>query len=457
MDSAVSSTYLGSDSVGRTIDGRFPLLRWLGGTERSSVFLTQLDGDPAQKAAIKLNRSDAVDAETRIAQWQTAANLSHPHLMRLFHAGRCEVDGEPLLYAVTEYADEILSEILRERPLTPDEARQMLDPVLDALSWLHSRNLVHGHLRPSNILVVDDRLKLSIDGLHATGEPVARSSASGAYDAPEAARGNLSPPADVWSLGIVLVEALTQRLPVRDGSGSGETVVPASIPPPFSGIVRECLRADPARRATLSGIRSALDGVPAAEPAKAVERTDIAAKRMDRIAATPASKGKPSRTPIMIAVAVLAVIVIAAVLAVGSHRQPPSSQSSAPAAQPQSSTPSIQPPSPAPAPQPHTSAVVKGAVADRAAPSVPQEILNTIQGHVRVRIGVQVDASGNVADASIDSPGPSRYFANRALETARNWKFRPAERDGRAVASQWILEFQFGQDGTTITPTETSP
>jgi TonB family protein len=100
---------------------------------------------------------------------------------------------------------------------------------------------------------------------------------------------------------------------------------------------------------------------------------------------------------------------------------------------------------------------VKGVVAYRATPNVPQSIKDTIQGHVKVRIGLQVDSSGSVADATIDSPGPSRYFANRALEAARGWKFTPARMDGRAVASKWILQFHFGQDGTTITPTETSP
>jgi TonB family protein len=88
---------------------------------------------------------------------------------------------------------------------------------------------------------------------------------------------------------------------------------------------------------------------------------------------------------------------------------------------------------------------------------VPQSIRDTIQGHVKVRIGVQVDSGGNVAHATIESPGPSRYFANRALAAARDWKFRPAEMDGRPVASKWTLQFHFGRDGITITPTETSP
>jgi TonB family protein len=438
MDSAVSSAYLGSDCVGRIIDGKFTLLRWLGGSEQSSVFLTELEGDPAQKAAIKLSWANAVDAETRIAQWAVARTLSHPDLMGLFHAGRCEVDGEDLLYVVTEYAEEVLSEILRERPLAPGEIREMLDPILEALSWLHCRNLLHGHLKPSNIMVVDDRLKLSADRLHAAGEPGRASARSGKYDAPEVALGKMSPAVDLWSLGVVLVEALTQRPPLWDGSGGGEPVVPASIPPPFFGIVRECLRVDPARRCTLSGVRDSLEATPAGG-------------RADKIITTPPSRALLSRTPVMIAGAVLVVGVIVTALVIGHHHRP------MPPAVPQSPAPATQTQSPGPGAQPRKGSVVKGVVAYRAIPDVPQSIRDTIHGLVRVRIGIQVDSDGSVSDATIDSSGPSRYFANRALQTARDWKFRPAEIDGRAVGSKWILEFHFGQGGTTITPTETSP
>jgi TonB family protein len=100
---------------------------------------------------------------------------------------------------------------------------------------------------------------------------------------------------------------------------------------------------------------------------------------------------------------------------------------------------------------------VKGEVASQATPNVPQPILDTVQGHVRVRIRVQVDSQGKVADAAIDDQGPSRYFAAKALATARDWKFTPAQMNGHAAASTWILHFQFGPTGTTIAPEETAP
>src|SRR5580704_6942956 len=171
----MSTTFLGALSadrgtdrvtdrvVNRVIDGRFPLLQRLGGTEWSSAHLTVLDDGRAQRAAIKIFSYRFVDERATLARWDVARTLSHPHLMPLFHAGRCAVEGEDLLYVVTEYADETLSQLLPDRPLSPREAREMLGPVLGALSYLHNRCLTHGHLRPTNIMVIDDQVKLSPD------------------------------------------------------------------------------------------------------------------------------------------------------------------------------------------------------------------------------------------------------------------------------------------------------
>src|ERR1039458_2107905 len=248
-----------SDWVGRVIDGRFTLLQWLGGSGRGDVFLTELQGHPLQKAAIKLIPADETDAEAHIASWAVTTTLSHPHLMLLFHTGQCEIDSAPLLYVVTEYAKEVLSQILPERPLTPTEAKEMLDPVLDALSYLHGKGIVHGHLKPSNIMVVHNQLKLSCGGLRLAGEPGKYSSALSVYDAPEAATEPVSRAADIWSLGVTLIEVLTQHPPVWDRSTQRMPIVPESVPQPLAGIAQECLRAAPEHRATLCDVKARLE------------------------------------------------------------------------------------------------------------------------------------------------------------------------------------------------------
>jgi TonB family protein len=90
-------------------------------------------------------------------------------------------------------------------------------------------------------------------------------------------------------------------------------------------------------------------------------------------------------------------------------------------------------------------------------PDVSVSARNTIQGKIRVSVRVAVNPEGEVKEASLASAGPSRYFANKALEASRRWKFRPAEVDGRPVSSEWMLRFQFGRTGTEVVPTESKP
>ena len=256
-----------SEWVGREIDGRFTLLQWIGGTQQGIVFLTELRGPGSQKAAIKLIPFDAIGAEAHVAVWATTSALSHPHLMHLLHSGRCKIQAVALFYAVTELAEENLSLILAERPLTPAEVKDMLDSILDALSYLHGQGLVHGHLKPSNIMAVDDQLRISSDSLHVAGASGGHHRLPRTYDAPECATGAASPAADLWSLGVTLVEALTQHPPVLDSSG--DPIVPEGIPQPFAGIARECLRSDPQRRCTIGDIKARLNppiSVPSPDP-----------------------------------------------------------------------------------------------------------------------------------------------------------------------------------------------
>ena len=90
-------------------------------------------------------------------------------------------------------------------------------------------------------------------------------------------------------------------------------------------------------------------------------------------------------------------------------------------------------------------------------PDIPAKIAGTIQGHFKVEIGVEVDRAGNVSHASIESQGPSGYFADQALRAAQSWKFTPAKVGGRAVASTWLLRFQFGRSQSAVTQSEETP
>ena len=105
----------------------------------------------SKEEAIKLIYAAAPDAEKQLAVLKSARELNHPNLVRVFEVGRYEIDGRQLLYVVQEYAEENLSQVLPERALTPEEVREMLPPILDALQYLHGKGFAHGHLQPSNM------------------------------------------------------------------------------------------------------------------------------------------------------------------------------------------------------------------------------------------------------------------------------------------------------------------
>jgi len=467
------------DLVGQIIDGKYALLEWLGGSDVSGVFVTQLQGDQPQKAAIRLIPADDPGADAQLAQWRAATALSHQHLMRLFYAGSCHIGGDRYFYAVMEYADEKLSEILPERPLTSAETREMLGPVLDALSFLHAKGFVHGHLKPSKIMVVNDLVKLSSDNIQVAGKSGKPVASPGVYDAPEYATGTISPAADLWSLGVTLVEALTQRPPVWTRTTQGDPVVPESIPQPFTGIAREALRSDPAQRCTLDDVSVRLAG---GEPKQ-----------------KPASEpGRPIftkfRAPIIAGAALVAIALIV-IFYPRSHEAPPAQSAADAQSEPVSSKPSagvrsvpetpvpaaatksepateapaaVTPiehapppaaatPSPAPEKQISKGPAAKGEVIERVQPDLLPKAVASIHGQFVVKVKVAVDATGAVSSADFDSEGPSKYFAKSALEAARRWRFKPAQVKGEAVSSVWALQFRFTHAGTEITPVEVAP
>src|SRR5260370_10464820 len=157
--------------AGRVVNKELRHGEYLDGSESAGVLMTQY-GPESLKAAVKLmrvGRWDLAAADADLSRLQSVRGLSHPHLLQILAAGRTTLDDTEIIFVVTEHADEDLSQILPNRPLTPSEVREMLEPTLDALSYLHSKDFVHGHLKPENVMAVGDQLKLSSDGISAIG------------------------------------------------------------------------------------------------------------------------------------------------------------------------------------------------------------------------------------------------------------------------------------------------
>ena len=500
---------------GQVVDGRFRLREYLGGTERGPVFLTEYGEPETQRATIKLALADAQTADAQLTRWAQASRLSHPHLQRIFGTGRCEVSGARMVYVVMEHADEDLSQVVPVRALTESEARDMLRPVLEALTYLHGKGFAHGHIKPSNILAVGEDLKISSDGICALREmPIGRARAS-VYDAPEAGTRGASAAGDTWSVGVTLVEVLTQRLPNWEWKGQEEPELPR-MPAPFGEIVRQCLRRDPQRRCTLAEIASRLDPdapplgmlLPVATKAAAVAPAVAPPSLAKATASTQAMPGgagsstrdvwrnvapakkAPSRfvaqaavVLVLVAVAVFGVLKFAnrGSAAGSSENSGGASTEAAPAAQPapeaevaspkaeaaaksaereaKPRTADVAAPSPTPPPRraAMSRAAVGGGVARQVLPDVPRSASGTIHGKVRVGVRVHVDAAGKVTGAELESAGPSKYFANLAEKAARNWEFSPPSADGQPAPSDWILRFEFSPDDTKATATRAKP
>lgn len=470
--------------IGQVVEGNFPLLQFLGGTESAAVFLTERhDGDRVAKAAIKLIPAGPENNELQLSRWRIAAELSHPHLIRLFEMGTCELGGLPLVYVVMECAEENLAQVLSQRALTPAETRAMLEPLLDVLGYVHAKGLVHGHIKPANIMAIGDELKLSSDALLRADESAASPAIAGqspvahvdAYDPPENAPGFV-PPAkgvstagDVWSLGMTLVEVLTQKLPARDSAGQGNDLpLPAELPEPFFDIARHSLVAKPEDRWTITQIVARLENrAPAPQVGAPVRevRTPARPAQSARPPAATAQRPNANRhanryaVPVAIGVVLLVAILFAPKLfhrhseiapaPVVALQEPPTQ----PAPPPQVSLPAQDDA----ALRPASDAAGPGEVIERVLPEVPPSARNTIQGTVRVTVRVDVDTSGDVQFAELSAPGPSKYFSSMAMQAAQHWGFRPPKVSGQSILSTWTLRFEFTRAGTTVTPTQVIP
>ncbi len=450
---------------GRVVNGRYPLGQYLGDAKQSAVYVTKTS---EARAAIKLVAARPGEAQDQLTRWELARRLSHPHLIRILDVGRWHADDEQdMLFAVMEYADENLSE--SRRALTASEARQMLEPTLDALRYLHAQGLVHGRLCPANVMAVGEQLKLSSDSVRRMGRADAPLAASSVYDAPERKNGVLAPSGDIWSLGVLLVQALTNRVPEHDKI----VKLPENLPAPFDEIVKHCLEGDPEKRWSAAEIKKRLEQ-PAVkaqpgllEPSSYLHAAED--KKLDLLRQPSpsgqnaarlrpaAASGKPAAAlagalPEKKRVMVLAAAIFAVLLAVvsvisfakrGVERQPPASSAASAAATASAGNTALGVPPAGPAASGGNAAVLHEVL-----PDVPRRARNSINGTVKVRVKVAVDPSGKVSHSTLVARGPSGYFAQHALQAARQWSFVAPQVHGQPAGSEWSLTFEFRKSGT---------
>jgi TonB family protein len=499
---------------GQIINGVFPLRRFLGSSDHSSVFLTESTVEGFLNAAIKIVPSDPAHSPVQLWHWKTAATFSHPHLIRLLDSGQCEIDGRQFLFVVMEYAEESLSQILPYRALGPDEVRELLVPTLDALAFLHREDWVQGQLKPSNFLVVNDQLKLATDTIRPVAVSRVELPRPSIYEPPESDEGDVSAAGDIWALGVTMVEALTQYPPTWLSGRAEAPSFPTNLPPIFADTVQRCLSRNPADRPTLAELEAQTKPIAAPppaplrptvrpEPVTPVRGPEPPMRADSRPFSEPTEEPKRGLwVPALIALLVVGVVVWGGSRLFRGHAKPePTAEAVVPetAAPPDAPLPptDASPPmsnatattSKAPAPSPTATAPAPNAMAtaptDNAAVSTPPPRGRTMRANTPPQSASRGQSSAAGASAALHEEIPSVSLSARgtihghvkvgvrvtvdssgrvvhdSLDNPGPSKYfnrlaSEAARKWRFAAAddrgsrQWLLRFEFGRDGTTV-------
>lgn len=198
---------------------------------------------------------------------QLLAGLSHPAIVRLFDAGR---RGRRPFVVVERIRGKTLRERIAAGPSEPEMVRAMGITLADALDHAHTAGVVHRDVKPANILIDETSLPHLADfGIAGTDEAAGDGTllwGTPSYAAPEQLTGDrVGPAADVYALGLVLLETLTGRRAVSGNPLAaavarvrGLPALPDGLPEPLARLLREMLQRAPHKRPTAAEVAATL-------------------------------------------------------------------------------------------------------------------------------------------------------------------------------------------------------
>jgi eukaryotic-like serine/threonine-protein kinase len=320
---------------------RYTLGERLGDGGMAEVYLAR-DNSLGREVALKVLRERYAEDEEFVERFRreavSAASLNHPNVVQIYDRGRTE-DGA--LYMAMEYVPggTLKERIKAEGSLAPREAADMAARVADALAVAHDRGIVHRDVKPQNVLLAaSGEAKVGDFGIAraASTETMTQTNdvlGTLAYMSPEQVRGErVGPRSDLYSLGVVLYEMLTGRLPFQgddpiatamkrlDEEPPHPREANPAVPEELDALVVKLLAKDPADRyasaASVSeDLRRVRDGLPPlaagpgngeAEPAP--RHTDIgppATSSLGQRGAYAPTRLRRPRTLVLVAVASL--------------------------------------------------------------------------------------------------------------------------------------------------------
>ncbi len=205
---------------GTIVDSRYKIAGRLGTGGMADVFLAE-DQQLGRKLALKLLHSrfaeDAGFVERFRREAQAAAGLQHPNVVGVYDRGA--YDGT--YYIAMEYVPgRTLKQLIgEEAPLDPVRAIDLVCEILKAVRFAHRRGVIHRDLKPHNVIVDEsDHAKVTDFGIARAGASDMTETGSilgtAQYLSPEQAQGlAVSPSSDLYSVGVILYELLTARVP----------------------------------------------------------------------------------------------------------------------------------------------------------------------------------------------------------------------------------------------------
>ena len=252
-------------SQGSVVDGRYRVLERLGTGGMADVWLAE-DTHLQRRVALKVLHSrfsqDREFVERFRREAEAAAGLGHPNVVAVYDRG--EFEGS--YYIAMRYVEGRTLKQLIDAGLTPEQAVGMIRQVLEAARFAHRHGIVHRDLKPQNVIVDAEGKALVTDfGIARAGvsEITQAGSVMGTphYLSPEQAQGmEVTAVSDLYSIGVMLYEALTRRVPFEGESAVAVAMKqvnqmpqrPSSINPRVSpaldAVVMRALEKDPGQR-----------------------------------------------------------------------------------------------------------------------------------------------------------------------------------------------------------------
>jgi beta-lactam-binding protein with PASTA domain/predicted Ser/Thr protein kinase len=251
---------------GTVVDERYKLDRKIGSGGMADVWLAD-DTELDRKVAIKIlhdrfaQDSEFVQRFQREAQ--AAAGLQHPNVVGIFDRGA--FDGT--YFIAMEYVDGPSMKDLVKGGMSPKDAIDFTRQILNAARFAHRKGIVHRDLKPQNVLIDDEgRARVADFGIARAGENsdiTATGSVMGTaqYISPEQAQGKpTTPRSDIYSIGVILYEAVTGRVPFEGESAVAvalkqvseaprrPSAINPNVPPALDAVVMRALAKDPDAR-----------------------------------------------------------------------------------------------------------------------------------------------------------------------------------------------------------------